>query len=184
LDDEYFRGVVSMRHDANNSDAKAAREGFLRSLNMPKKAGLRRSFSAAITQLDVTTPSGLYLGRRAGYNVDLGRLDRVIARTNRGLYFDKLKVRLPADAEVRSWSEDGLRDLDASGRETLQSLLAPLAKSAEQRVGDGSTFRFRFAEASDMKLASAWLLTIYDHTHFFGITVPPGAIGLGRPSAS
>ncbi len=174
-DDEYFRSILALRDTANTADAVAARERFMRSLHRSDQAGMRRAFLAGVRQVALTTPAGLHLGVRGVYNVDLARLDRVVSRVIRGLYFHHQRHRLPPDAQVSSWSEDGLRDLDTEGRDTLLRLLTPLGRSSEHSVGSAATFRYRFALASDLEFSSIWFLTVYDSTTFFGITVPQSA---------
>src|SRR5687767_12336476 len=64
-DDEYFRLVVSFSHETgSNAGAKAAREAGIRSLKRPEAEGLRRGFLSQVDKKSVTSPAGLYLGRR------------------------------------------------------------------------------------------------------------------------
>lgn len=183
-DDEYFRSVLSLRDTANTPDAEAAREGFLRSLQRVDQAGLKRAFLSGVRQVRVRTPAGIHLGTRGVYDVELERLDRVISRTIRGLYFHHHKVRLPPDAKVTSWAEDGLHDLDWSGKAALQKFLVPLGQAAEHIVGNAETFRYRFVLAADAKYASAWLLTVYNSTNFIGLTIPAELVAGEQPQGS
>lgn len=175
-DDEYFRSVLSLRDTANTPDAEAARDAFLRSLQRADQVRMRRASLSGVREVQVRTRTGIHLGTRGVYDVDLGRLDRVISRTIRGLYFHHHKERLPVDAKVTSWAEDGLHDLDWSGKAALEKFLVPLGQATEHIVGNAETFRYRFVLAADAKYASAWLLTVYNSTNFIGVVVPPELI--------
>jgi hypothetical protein len=167
--------MIALRHDASGADAAAARESFLRSLDRPEQAGFRRSFVKSLTQVPHVSPAGLHLGKRGGYNVDLGRMDRVMSRVVRGLYRHEFASRLPTDASVTTWSEDGLRDLDLERMTIVASLVGPLSGQSDRLIGDGTTFRYRYLEATDMKHASAWLLTVYSNARFLAVTLPKGS---------
>ena len=128
LDDEYFRTVIALRDTVgDNPNVQSLLPLVLRSLKKPQKAAFRHSLLKSLRKLQVRTPAGLILGNRGAYDVDLVRLDNVASRIVRGLYFHESGQRLPDGFAVSSFSEDGLRDLDA---ETLakmqQTVLAPL----------------------------------------------------------
>jgi hypothetical protein len=70
---------------------------MLRSLHRPQAAGFRRSVAASTHQVSVVTPAGIYLGKRAAYDVDLLRVERVLGRIVWGLFLHHFGRRLPDD---------------------------------------------------------------------------------------
>ena len=171
-DDEYFTSHIALRQVSSGHDAASARERFIRSLKHPRKRGWRKAFFRTVFEAPLVTPAGLYVGRRGGFEVDLTRIDVVVERTVRGLYLHHFGTRLPPDAEVRSFSEEGMKDLDSEALETLAPVVNPLMMAAVNDIGDGSTFRYQFQEVEGQPLGSAWLLTVYGATRFVVITLP------------
>lgn len=122
--------------------------------------------------MDVRTPAGLDLGQVGVYDVDLARLDKVISRIVKGLYFHENRGRLPNGFRVAAFSEDGLRDIDEETRENLKNnLLSPLMANEPKQVGE-RVFEYRSALAADYPGASVWLMTVYEKVSFIALTMP------------
>lgn len=172
-DDEYFVSRISLRHTTGqNPDAVDARGRFVRSLKRPDKRGWRRAFYDTVKQVDVQTPAGIYLGKTGAFDVDLDRVTRVVARIVRGLYYHQLGNRLSTETEVEAFAVDGLADLDEDGRKAVATIASPVMTAPEQIVGDQQTFRYQFRAVPEEPEATAWLLTFYDSTKCFAITLP------------
>jgi len=147
-------------------------EKTLRALENPKKAGYKRAFLRQLFEVPSITPSGLYVGRRGGINVDLERLGRVVERMVRGLYLRETGIRLPSDCLVRAWAEDGLADVPKATIDDLRvKIVAPVLNRPVIRIGE-ETFEYRYILASDEPRASGWLLKFYSSTTFLVVTIP------------
>ena len=114
----------------------------------------------ARTPVDVVTPGGIWLGRAMGYNVDLGRVDRVLQRMVRGLYFIERGCRVPSDVLLAAFSEP---PPDAFHWPTIQALIA----RGGHRVARGA-FEYWFSAVDDRP---EWALCLMQ---FFG-----GVLALG-----
>lgn len=170
LDDEYIKFILLMRWEAEESEsARACRPGLYRSLDRPEAAGFLGLILANTREVNVLTPAGLHLGRKATHIVDHLRVERVIGRTVWALFFHHFKMRLPADCVAAVWDVARLQDI---GRlEQVARVVAPLKHSEEHVIG-GDVFAYRFLSASEQPTTSAWLLTFYGAVEFVVLTVP------------
>ena len=121
--------------------------------------------------VNVNTPAGIYLGQRPAYNVDLSRLDRVAARTAKGLFYHEQGRRLPDEYEMIAYNESGMAYVTEEVAVNLQRrILEPLWSAPEVVLGPNVfSYRFRIVE-SDPNL-SAWLLTFFKAVAFVCISV-------------
>lgn len=172
-DDEYFVSRLCLKQESfKNEDAQDAIERLKRSLQRPDKIGFQRALFKSFFQVPTFGSSGLYLGKKGGFNVDLNRLSRVVERIVRGLYWHETGVRLPKSAFVRAWSEDGLVDVREDVMNDIQrTIVAPLMTSPPIAIGD-DTFTYRHKLAADEPLASAWIMTFYSSSTFLCSTIP------------
>ncbi len=158
----------------SHPEAAGIRSSVIRGLQMPEKIGFSRNLVQGIRQVRVQTPAGLYLGRRPAFNVDLSRLDRVVARITRGLYWHHRRSRIPDGFEVAVFSEDGLRDLHNPERERIRREIAtPILINPCHSVGRG-VMRYWYASMPDPPHAPAWIYEFYGNVRFGAFVVPAG----------
>lgn len=172
-DDEYFKTMMVLKERAgSHPEAEAIRDSVFRGLAMPQKTRFRRRILAGIHQQPLVTPAGLYIGHARAYDVDLSRLDRVVARVTRGLYWHHHNhVRLPGDHEIGVWSEDGLRGISQTDAVQLRrTLVDPILNNPVRSIGR-DVLRYRFA-AGDHEHVTAWLLEFYEDVKFLAFTIP------------
>jgi hypothetical protein len=177
-DDEYFKTVLVFKDRAgSHPDAVAIRASVFRALEMSKKAKFARSLVAAVRDVTISTPAGLHVGRATAFEVDLARLDRVVARVTRGLYWHHHDhVRLPTDYEVVVWSEEGLRGIDErDAQELRRTLLEPVLNNPARSIGRG-VLRYWYA-AGNHQHVSGWLFEVYGDVRFVAFTVPKAGGG-------
>lgn len=118
------------------------------------------------------SPSGLFVGRRLAYDVDLTRLDRVVRRILTGLYFKEMGHRLPDGFIAEVYSEDGLRDMSANSIEEMKrELIGPALANVPRTIGN-NVVKYWFALANDYSHVSAWVFQFYERINFIGITLP------------
>ncbi len=71
-DDEYFRLMLTLREDTyNHPDVGQILPTVFRSLRKPEKVGFTKSLQNSMREVNVRSPSGLYLGVKASYNVNI-----------------------------------------------------------------------------------------------------------------
>jgi hypothetical protein len=172
-DDEYFKSMMVFKDKSgSHPEAVAVRPSVFRGLEMPKKIGFARSLVKGIRRVRVQTPARLHLGRRFVFDVDLTRLDRVVERITRGLYWHHRRSRIPDGFEVVVFSEDGLRDLDGPARERLRrEFVTPVRNNPCYSVGRG-VMRYWYASISQQPQALAWVYEFYDDVKFLALVSP------------
>jgi hypothetical protein len=172
LDDEYFVRMISMKSDtADNPSASAARDSALRSLTKPAKRGFANALLGTTKDLPVYSPSGIYLGQKMSYDVDLNRLCNVIARTTYGLYLDKFGHRLSDDHRCKVYAIDGF---DLAAPEILAQLqkLWGHAISGERRDFGENVFTYWVRKIDGPEGATTWNFVVYGSVAFLAFTGP------------
>jgi len=168
-DDEYFKMCLGLNDQARgHPDIKSQTDSIFRALYRPEARGISTKLVRETFRVDSISPSGLYLGKRYAFNVDLPRIFRVVERIVRGLYFHETGERLPHSHGVAVWSEE---TLVACGHDAIEharnTIVAPLLQVQPKTVGP-ATFSYRHLILPD--LASAWLLGFYDRIFFLAVT--------------
>ena len=172
-DDEYFKTMMVLKDRAgSHPEAVAIRDSAFRGLAKPKKTRFTRRILGSMRQVTLRTPAGLYVGKAPGIDVDLTRLDRVVERITRGLYWHHHgNVRLPDDHKVVVWSEDGLRGITPADVLQLRStLIDPVLNNPARSIGR-DVLRYWYA-SSDREHVTGWLLEFYGNVRFVAFTVP------------
>ncbi len=174
-DDEYFRLMLSMSDKTGENPALATvREAALRSLTKPEARGLLDSFRKWIHDVEVQSPSGLYLGQRMCYDVNLHRLYRVVARIVRGLFSIETGGIISPAATVEVYSDERLsQDRREVVDEFVKTIAVPLSKQPAKVIQEG-VFSYRY-QLTEMPEASAWALVFYGSIPFLVLTLPKSA---------
>ena len=173
-DDEYFRTVMVMKAGASSHpEAMTIRPAVFRALEKARKAGFARHIIRSSRPVSLRTPAGLYVGRGFALDVDLARLDRVVSRITKALFWHHHnKQRLPDDFEVPVYSEDGLRDMRPADMTRIQrQILAPVLRQPVHLIGR-DVLRYWYSEAPDREQVTAWIYEFYGDVRFLALTLP------------
>lgn len=171
-DDEYFRLMISMRHNTGDHPAvKKILPSIYRSLQKPAKRGFQQALFNSMGEMDVVSDGGIYLGTTQGYDVNLSRLDRVATRITTGLFFHQFGTRLPSGFEVKTYAADGLDNLDGNIKTQVISIFDRVTRSEPLVFGDG-VFAFWFQQIHGRDAMSAWVLVFYEHVGFLCLVMP------------
>jgi hypothetical protein len=172
-DDEYFRLKISMRDSVgSNPVARETWNTVFRSLSRTKATGLRKKVISDTIIVDVKTKSGIFLGKRLGYNVDMDRIRKVVQRIVRGLYFIESGNPLGINNEVRVWVEEDLQEQPLKVLQQFQeTIFKPLATLSPKIIGN-NVFIYRYQITKENPLVSIWLMSFYEHIPFLAITAP------------
>ena len=169
--------MIALRDDVGDDpNAKRLLPAVIRSFQRLSNRGPFRLLRDNMITANIFTETGLWAGRRTGYNVDLRRLDRVASRIVTGLFFHETGTRLPETHVATSYSESGLVDLSEPDRRRIQDICAKLTSRAPITIGD--IFAYWFQLNSEDPATSAWLLCFFGKVAFVGMTLPKNA----RPS--
>ena len=175
LDDEYFRLAVTTGIDPasfpNEFDLSV---NAIKKLGDPHKVGFRKSMLANFSKKPKFTPGGLYLGEGGVLEIEVERLQNVVSRIIRGLFFFHSGRRLSNISRVWVWSRwfDGDYDRDTEFVASMQEVLAVLDAEQVRDIGQG-VFRYRYRLGDDGLDESVWEFSFYAHWDFIGGTVGP-----------
>ena len=182
LDDEYFIRMVAMRHDVGDHPAAAKiLESVHRSFTKPAKRGFNQALVRSVRYKDLHTPTGLYLGRAATYDVALDRLCNVIRRTTLGLFAEIFGHRLPDDYRCAVYAIDGFSTAKGEEAENLKQLVNH-ALAGEARVWGHKVFTSWFQRVSGRPFSTLWAHLVYSRVAFIAMTMPASDIESMQPS--
>lgn len=171
-DDEYFRLMISMRHDTGDHPAvKQNLPSIYRSLQKPAKKGFQQALFNSMSDKDIASSGGIYLGTAQGYDVNLARLDRVAARITTGLFYHEFGKRLPSAFHVTAYSADGLNNVDTHAKSRVIDLFEKVTRNRPHIIGDG-VFAYWFRQVQDHDTMGAWVLAFYERVGFLCLVAP------------
>lgn len=173
-DDEYFKMMLTLKDFAgDHPDAKQASASVLRSLQRPEAQRFTRSFLDRVRYVDALSPSGLYVGRRMAYDVNLARLDCVISRVVKGLFYRLKGYRLPSECSVACFSEDGLRNMSAHDMADLQQKIVLPALEGFHEATPREVMSYWASFDPDDHVTSGWILEFYRDVRFLALIILP-----------
>jgi len=180
-DDEHFRMMLCLSEGIGDSpEAQKNWAPIFRSLRRPQAQGMKKSLLESIRPVQAMSWGGIHLGTTMGFKVDLARINRVIERTVRGLYFKEMNRRLPEGWNVFVQCDETLiHESPAVLEELRQTTLLPLAAQQPRIIAPGIFF-YKYVVDENMPAASAWALTFYDTRSFLAITVPKDVVSHSR----
>lgn len=184
MDDEYFKTMMVFKERAgDHPEALLIRDSVFRGLAKPQKKRFTSRILDAVRHVERTTPSGIYVGNSAAYDVDLTRLDRVVSRVTRGLYWHHHHSRLPNNYKVIVWSEHGLRGITSADAQHLRTTLVdPILKNSSRSIGR-AVLQYWYA-SGDREHMTGWLFQFFGDVRFIAFTVPePSAANRGHVEA-
>lgn len=180
-DDEYFRTVMAFRWDvADHPAAKPILQKALRSTG--RSAGFRELFTRTLEAAPIITHGGLYVEQGSRFEVDGGRIDRVLERIVRGLHYKKTGGALAPSARIACFADEVLLQADPRMRDELLRGWAPFTRSEPEVFGDEAFLFFHRIEPS--RVRSAWLLVFFSKVIYYAVAgVSEGEAGEGSSGA-
>lgn len=161
LDDEYFRWFVATVGDQTSSSDTLIHDSIVPRFR-ESPALLRRIMQGA-RFVDVASPGGIWLGKRPAFEFDRPRIQAVIDKTVRGLYFHEFCERL-VDARVEDFRLNPYEFTDED-KAYLTSL--PVRDVAPD------VFSYRCERDLAEPRHAGWLLMFFfPKTLFFTLTTP------------
>lgn len=173
-EDEYFRLTITSRADvADHPEVPTLSGTVVRGLARPQARGFLEGFCQNIGLAELRSPGGLYLQDVGVMNVDLRRLDAVVARIVRGLFYHETGTPLAPTSVVSVSQESGLRAISEDARAQLVRLCGVLRAQPEHKVGN-DVFSYWYQRVEGHAEMSVWLLGFYQKVWFLGMTQSAG----------
>jgi hypothetical protein len=162
LDDEYFRVCVLTNPDPSPIGWKIWDKKVIGS-SLERSPPLRQRLLGDIIEVELRSPSGLIIGKAPGIRFEKSRINHVIQRIIRGLYWHHHKKVLPPETNFTI-----LKDPHVSGVAEIINNHTVLS------MVDKETFQYRHGVTDEDPSASIWLLRFYTRTTFLIITGDEG----------
>ena len=125
---------------------------------MRKSPALIAGLMKSMRWTDVRSRAGLFLGRAPTFPIDRPRVQVVIDKIVKGLYFKHNKRRLPGDQSIDRYLYNP--DIEKPFQEEIGKL--PL-----YNVGDGTVFSYRYCMGAGPNPLSYWFFMFYNDTTLF-----------------
>lgn len=172
-DDEYFRLKIGMCDAArDHPDIKATQETIFKSLQRPEAGGLRRMALDDLLMADVYSPLGLYAGQSIAAVVDRRRINRVVSRIVRGLYWHETGRRFADDHDVFVIEKESLNLRRPNIQQHLRDKIAiPLSQRPQRMIGNG-VFSYRYLIPLESSCVSIWSVVFYQKKWFIALAGP------------
>jgi hypothetical protein len=157
-DDEYFRICILAQLDVSPTGWKISNEKVIGS-SLKRSPSLRKHLPNSLIPVKVRSPSGLYLGDAEALQFAERRINHVVKRIVRGLYWHHYRISLLPDVSFLV-----LKDPDISG-------VVNIIQNHTKLVSvEAKTFQYRYGVAAEDPRQSVWLLRFYEVTSFLIVT--------------
>ena len=164
-DEDYFRSMILFGNSGISDKGRQIWDQKLRRMYANgKDPGLQKRVSKSFKEVEVVTPSGLFVRNGLALEVDRHRIYRVIEKTVRGLYYFEHGQMLPASAKLETSHSYQLFPQDES---RLNRLLINM--HAGTRTWPG-IFEYKHVSATDQPTRTNWALLFYETVLFFSFT--------------
>ncbi|QDT05321.1 hypothetical protein K227x_37210 [Rubripirellula lacrimiformis] len=159
-DDEYFRNAICMStYRGESRHGKVGSEKAIRSLQRSRRH--REEFAKNAMQVPIRTADGQIERLGLAFTVDADRVNAVIRRVFRGIFYVETNQVLPAEYDI---SVDTPESYEQCAPETHtlmeRNVLYPL-KSVEARVFAEDMFRYKFARPDSSSSVSVCWMVFY-----------------------
>jgi hypothetical protein len=177
-DDEYLRLVlVANREAAVHHAAKNLWPSVIRSLNRP----VARAFFETVHEVELVSQGGLILGKTSAAMVDRDRLQRVLAKIIRGLFWHEYRRRLPGSHIVLSCCVNLMKQrIQKPELAEWVTRVRSLLVGCEERFLAPGVLVYRCQIDPHGSLRSVWGLTFFGRIHFAAFTGPRGCFDENR----
>jgi hypothetical protein len=138
----------------------------MRSLTRPERRRFLTFLHNSIEEVEVrSAQGGLYLGRRAAFRIDRQRIQRVLSRIVRGLYFHELRRPVPENYDVSV-------ELQPYVSPQLREVVDSIKLKAPVTVGEG-VFNYCFQHVEEDLNSTLWVLQFYSRFPAIGFVLLP-----------
>ncbi len=166
-DDEYLRRVLlSCDTIAYDPNAQIVREKLFKSMRRPQAAGMKNAIGKSLRYVDVNSPGGIYLGKKPAMEVDVKRLNRIIDRIARGLFFIIHEYPVPINHEITCRFKDSYLGMPEKFIYKWKGLWEPPVTFGN------NIFSYSYILCEDDPNGMLFVYWFYDKLWFFGFIAP------------
>jgi len=150
-DDEYFRLMLTMRDETfKHPSVQKNWPKIKRSLERVSHGGLRKLFIDSTQFINLRSNAGLYIGKAGLFNPDSERMDRVMRRISKGLFYSETGRRLPDTYDIVWWDLTDTQKFNKEEKETIIKMIDNLKFIPIKSFGNNIfKYRYMFTEDDD-----------------------------------
>jgi hypothetical protein len=139
---------------------------------LSKRPGTLIKAAKNLREVPVTTPTGIYIGDKPAFEVDVSRITRVLVNVMKGIFYTIEKTPMPLDFELEVYDTNYL-DI-APFRRTVESMVG------WQSLGDNAfCCRYRFFRKPPTA-GMVCLMRFYNLREFYGVALSPQMVAEER----
>ena len=169
-DDEYFKLILTMRYDTYEStSAKNNWPSVLRSLRRKNAKGLQKSIFGSMKAVNIVTPSGIFLGESATYQIDYSRVANVIERIIKGIHFKKKNETISKEYDIMIFPLVDYERYTSEQKEVFIDLISRIKKSDIMTIGR-DVFSYNYRSFDDDQGAFGIYMTFFKYVPFLAFT--------------
>ena len=157
-DDEYFRNMLAM--NASSKDAKATPftfDSLMRAIERPEARGMASAISESLYRADLITDAGLYAGTVDVYRLDQDRLERVVERIGRALFWHHSGRALSPDVNTWATAAWGFPKIPPAAQAGFAEAAAKLPRPLYELAGGAFKYGGIWGDSDQ----SAWMMEFH-----------------------
>jgi hypothetical protein len=135
----------------------------------PTKQRFTQALLRSVNDVAVHSPTGIYLGQRLAYDVDLDRLSKVIERSTLGLHLEEFKTRLPEGHRCKAYALDGFANASPAQTRKVRTLWGHATSGQRRDLGE-NVFTYWFRQLEGPERATLWAFMVYGSLGFIATT--------------
>ena len=149
-------------------------ESSLRAVSRDQASGLSKLFTQTLEATDLYSHSGLYIGKGGRFKIDPIRIERVLMRIVRGLFYYKTGRRLTENTKVIIIPDEIAEQAYPELRIEIIRGMAPVFKKDPEVFGK-ETFLFYWYQQNIE--VTCWCLVFFSKIIYYAFTVPSEMYG-------
>lgn len=154
-DEDLFMASITFGPAGATKEGKALWDQKL-NRTYEKDLGLRRIIAKSLKQIDMVTPSGVFLGKHWQISIDLERSNNVLKKIIRGLFWVEYKERLPESIPIDIVL---INKNDERINEVI--LVTEQATTFCEKI-----FEYRHRRLDNNSFESLWIMSFYRQNYF------------------
>jgi len=154
--------MIAMRNDAHeHPEAKKVWDTAYRGLKRNTKEGLAVKLLNDIKRVDSYSERGKYQGQKSVFKIDYSRVEPVLVRIVRGLFYSVTSRPLPEHYEVRVFVLEGFDDSFWKDEKLTRWIQIGIAQ--EPHIIGENIFSYRYVFSTDDRFTSIWVMEFYGY---------------------
>lgn len=172
LDDEYMYYIILMRHDVGeHKSGKLHLKKLERMFKKRNKLPFAKSIAKKTEEVDLYTPSGIYLGKTGRYLPDGERMQKFMKRITQGLYYYETNRILPTDNRFILLDYQNIMKQSEEFKKVMAPVFLELIKKEKTIIGD-NVFAFNSKFIEDNEECYICLIIFFDYVRFVCVSLP------------